>query len=409
MVTTFRAPANTYLQSDGGTISTAEHMDVVSQWVKALEPWQTPLLDLAMSNDEIEQEVHQWGQSFRIGFESTLASAVASAGATTITVDTNDGNLFQVGAILELYEVLPNTDIPDQSTYEQVRVTGINGDVLTVVRGHGGSTARASHAADDTIVRFLSTSEPLNSEHTEAPRVRGVRFFNYPQRFQAKLTADKRTQAMPTHEHPSNAFLNDFADETVKQKILLERQMFRGLRQKGVGNTVPSTFGGIDYFLTSNVVNLSGADLSFNDLDAVLSDLWANYESADKVKIVCSMNTARILDTTIDPIRRSEFRSDDTVSRVVRQYGFRAGTFSVEPTRNVPDGVIYLLDFNNIKVRPFKGLNWHVSEKKGQDHAVDHDVKAISGDFTLEVLAEHSMAKIYNFNGDLDDYITTTP
>lgn len=403
MVTTYRTPANTYLTTDGGTISTAEHMDVVSQWVKALEPWQTPLLDLAMSNDEIEQEVHKWGQSYRIEFDSKLGVAVASAGATSITVDTGDGNLFQVGAILEIYEPLTGTDIPDPAKYEQVRVTAIAGDVLTVVRGHGGSTARAAHALGSTV-RFLSTSEPLNSEHSEAPRVRGTQFFNYPHRFNAKLTADKRFQNMPTHEHPNGSFLNDFADETVKQKILLERQMFRGLRQKGVGNTVPSTFGGIDYFLTTNNYNLSGGKLSMDDLDDVLSELWVNTDSADKVKLVMSMNTARILDTTIDPIRRSEYRSDDSVSRVVRTYGFRSGTFAVEPNRNVPDGVIYLLDFNNIKVRPFKGLNWHVTEKKGEDNAVDHDVKAISGDFTLEVLAEHSMAKIHNFDGRLAQY-----
>lgn len=403
MVTTFRAPANTYLTTAGGTTSTAEHMDVVSQWVKALEPWQTPLLDLAMSNEEISQEVHKWGQSYRIDFDSALTAAVASAGATTLTVA--DGNIFQIGAIVEVYEPLANTNIPDPAKYEQMRVTDIAGNVLTVVRGHGGSTARAAHAID-SVVNFLSTSEALNSEHSEAPRVRGAQFFNYPHRFQAKLQSDIRTQNMPTWEHPGNGFLNDFSEETIKQKILLERQMFRGLRQQGVANSVPSTFGGIDYFLATNVVDLSGSDLSFNDLDDVTATLWTNTGDPSKLKIVCSMETARILDTTIDPIRRSEYRSDDAVNRVVRSYGFRSGTYTIEPTRNVPDGVIYLLDFNNINVRPFKGLNWHITERKGSEHAVDHDIKAISGDFTLEVLAEHSMAKIFNFNGDLDAYLT---
>src|SRR5690606_21629110 len=73
MVTIFNQPANTYLSNTpGGTIAAAASKDEVVQWVKSLEPWKTPILDKVMSNDEFDQEVHQWGKSFRIGFESTL-------------------------------------------------------------------------------------------------------------------------------------------------------------------------------------------------------------------------------------------------------------------------------------------------------------------------------------------------
>ena len=66
--------------------------------------------------------------------------------------------------------------------------------------------------------------------------------------------------------------------------------------------------------------------------------------------------------------------------------------------------LLYFLNFRDIKMRPFKGLNWHVTGRNGQDFAVDHDIKAVSGDFTLEVLREKGMAKIFNFLGTLSSY-----
>jgi hypothetical protein len=71
---------------------------------------------------------------------------------------------------------------------------------------------------------------------------------------------------------------------------------------------------------------------------------------------------------------------------------------------NVPAGNIYLIDWNKIKVKPYKGLNWHKSRKDGAQHAVDHDVDAISGDFTVEVTQEFTMARIYNFDLNLANY-----
>lgn len=407
MVTIFNQPANTYLSTTpGGTIAAAASKDEVVQWVKSLEPWKTPILDKVMSNDEFDQEVHQWGKSFRIGFESTLATALTDGTETTVEVAPGDGLLFQEKAVIEVYETLPNTEIPDPSTREVMWVTDINGDELTVIRGFG--TSAMAHDAD-SVVNFLGTAEELNSEHTEAPRIRGIRQFNYPQRFQAKLTADKRNQNMPTYEHESNPLLADFSEEMLKQKRLLERSVFRGVRKQGVGNTLPSMFGGIDYFLQTNVVNMSGDPLHFNALDNVLADIWEATDSAEKLTIVGSMDTIRILDQSIPDERREYTSSDTEVRRMVTKYHFRTGTFEAQPTRNVPNGVLYLLDFNNIKVRPFKGLNWHTSGKDGADHAVDHDVKAISGDFTLELLHEEAMAKFYNFDGVLENYTTTTP
>ena len=401
----FNGPENTYEQTTlGGTLATAAKRDVLSQWVKALEPWETPILDRIMSNEEISEEVHQWGQSKRIPLSTTVVTAPTTTAGTTFTVTAGQAALIQAKSIIEMYAVQVGTQIPDMTKYETMWVTGVNQDTNTITVDRAYGTAAYGSHAPGAVVNLLGTAEELNSEHTEAPRIRGYRSFNYPQRFHAKLQADKRVQNMATHEHPTNVLLSDFEEEMKKQKILLERSAFRGRRVAGIGNTKPSTFGGLDYFITSNVVNMAAAKLGPNTLDDVLADLWLTSDAANQVEIVCSMTTARILDTSIPVANREVRMTEGEYNKVVRTYHFRTGSFTVTPTRNVPDGVLYFLNFRDIKMRPFKGLNWHVTGRNGQDFAVDHDIKAVSGDFTLEVLREQGMAKIFNFLGTLSSY-----
>lgn len=401
----FNTPENTYKQTvTGGTVGTDVSKDVVVSWMAALEQRKTPILDKIMSNEEFDQELHQWGQSYKIPTIAKL-SATATNVVGTITLNAGEARRFQINNVIEVYTPKVGTDIPDPATYEQMIVTAINTttDVLTVSRGSG--TTAYAHAIDD-VVRIIGTVNPQNSDFTFAPNIRGMRFFNYPQRFQAAKRADKRAQNQSTWEHPNgNAFLQDFASEAERQKFLLEESVFKGKRVAPTDavNGV-SRFGGIDHFLTTNDVGLSGAKLTADTLDNTLANLWLESDDISKLTIVCSMTTARILDMTIDPAKRTENRGDGTYDKTLPTYHFRTGTFTVEPTRHVPDGMVYILDWNNIKLRPFKGLNWHISGKDGATHAADHDVKAISGDFTLQVDAEHMMAKVSGFEGRLNQY-----
>ena len=392
-ITQFRAPENTILQSVGGTLASEVQRDDVVTWVKAIEPRRTPLYDMFASNDEFEQQVHQWGQSFRIDLQ-TFQSGATTSGATSTTVD--NGDILQVGMVLNIANPMTGTTtVPDLTAMSSVVVTAISGDVVT-------HTATSHNHADNAIVQFAGTVEEMNSSHTEAPRQRGTRLFNYPRRFQAQLTADKRAQNMPTWENPSNPLLADFAEEMVKQKVGLERAIYSGVRVAEVPGT-PGRFGGLRTFITTNAVNMSGAVLDLDSFEDVLYDLWYSADDKAAGKIVMSMGSARIFDQLIEVERRLS-PTDDEIRKGIRKYQLRTGTYEIVETRECPESEIWLLNSEDIKLRPFKGLNWHVAEKSGKDHVVDHDVKAISGDFTLEVHNEKAMARIYNFDTRIAQY-----
>ena len=393
MVTQFRAPENTILQSSGGTLAANVEKDVVVEWVKAIEPWATPLYDMFAKNKTFNQQTHQWGQSFRIDTQTFLDGST-SAGATSLTVD--DGDIFQVGMVIQVADPMTGTtDVPNLTKADQTRITAISGNTLTV-------TAVAGAHVDNAIVTAVGTTELQNSEHTEAPRQRGTRLFNYPQRFQAKLTADKRAQNMPTWEHESNPLLSDFAEEMKKQKLLLERSIYAGVRTAET-STVPGRFGGMRQFITTNAINNSGAALTLATVEDVLADLWYSTDAKAAGKLVMSLNTARIFDELIVPERRATVNEDE-LRKGIRRYHLRTGTYEIIETRECPESELWIINPDDIELLAFNGLNWHVSEKPGKDNAVDHDVKAISGDFTLQVNNEKAMARIYNFDPRIATY-----
>lgn len=395
-----RLPLDTYLTSDGGTVSPEIQKDIVTKWVNAIEPRKTPLLDKVMSNETFEQELHQWGQSYHIALDSKLPSG-ATSGLNSITVSTGEGEIFQVGMKVFIANPDDDPEVPlyDSSNSETAIITTISGDTLTLNKN------LANNYNANALVKAIGTTEELNSEHTEAPYQMGVRLFNYPQRFQAKVTADKRRQNMSDWENANkNPLLKRLQDEVIKQKMLLERTIYYGDRVAGDPSTnTPSQMGGLETFITTNRIDIQGSKLTADILEDVVTELWYNTDDAAGGLLVMSMNTARIWDTILDPDREAGVREVD-LTRGIRRYHLRTGTYDIMETRNAPEGKIYIIRPEYIKVKPFKGLNWHFSNRDGSDNAVDHDVKAISGDFTLEVHNEHAMAVLYNFEPRLGQY-----
>ena len=187
MVTYFNEPAVSYTTTNGGTVSTAEAIDKVVTWVDSLETWKTPLYNEFKSNESVDNELWQWGQSYKIELDTVLNGATLAA-ATTFAVPAGLGGIFQERMILQVANptTTSNGDIPDPTNAETVQVASVSGDTVTL------SGAFANAHADGALVAIVGIDEEQNSEHTEAPRKRGQKFWNAPQRFQAKLTADKQ-------------------------------------------------------------------------------------------------------------------------------------------------------------------------------------------------------------------------
>lgn len=100
-----------------------------------------------------------------ISVETTLATAISST-QTTMQVVTGTGSALMGGVTLASGNVDQFTVAidPDTSNEEIVFVTGISGDVLTIVRGRAGS-ANITHGAG-ALVRHVLTSDDLSYFNT---------------------------------------------------------------------------------------------------------------------------------------------------------------------------------------------------------------------------------------------------
>src|SRR5690606_18507700 len=126
-----RLPLDTYLTSDGGTVSPEIQKDIVTKWVNAIEPRKTPLLDKVMSSETFEQELHQWGQSYHIALDSKIP---LGASATATSIDVAEGDIFQVGMKIFIANPDDDPEVPlyDSSNSETAIITSISGDTLTL-------------------------------------------------------------------------------------------------------------------------------------------------------------------------------------------------------------------------------------------------------------------------------------
>lgn len=403
--TTFRSGQNTYNTGvSGGTQVTNNLRFDIEKWANALEPRRTPLLNRIGFGPATNRRPHYWGQSYLTPVASTVGSSFSS---TTLTVATGEGAYFQKYMVLAVTDYVSGTSGPlDETTREIVWVSAEpSTDTMTVVRAQGGTT-QATHAVG-AYIEIIGTAEPELQAHTIAPVTRGVRAYNYVQRFEGGVKADKAAQIGLTFEHgeTENPMMTDFKNEQNKQKFFLEKAVWGGARQAGdVATPLAAMLGGIETYITTNVVDLLGVPMTPRLIQTELILLATNTDGGpDGIELWMHPDTAAIFDAILDPIRMAG-ANDTSVSVYVETIKFRYGAFKLNTAYTCPRNRVYGLRPGQMQVRPYTGLAWHVSKKSGEMHGVDYDEIYTSGDYTFELMQEHSMFILKNFDQDLDTY-----
>lgn len=400
--TLYRQAINTFEDTvSGGSQPPASKIIKVFDWVKRLSPYETPLLSLIGYGPEIDQDIYYWGQSYQLGHSGVLAEDL-TVGETAIDVAAGTGERFHK------YQVIAVTDYDgsgylDHSTREIMWVTNVLDDTLTVDRGEGG-TADVVHTGTGlypALVEVVGQALPQNTDFVITPVIRGDQQYNYFQRFFGMVQADQMARHMPTHENKTDILLEDLEETTKMVKLSLEKAIIYGGRQRGVIGTPTATLmGGLDTFITTNVTDLAGVNLSLYSLESEIRDLWKSVGENRATKLLMSADTASLFDTLLNPYREA---SMDTTSATLMldKVKFRFATFDIVVSRWIPNGIIYGIRPEFIKVHPFKGNNWQVEDVPTSG---PYQKKAIWGDFSLSLKAESTMFRIAGFSQNEANY-----
>lgn len=175
----------------------------------------------------------------------TTCSASYLIGAVTVNVAAGTGAYFKAGDVIR-----------NELTGENMLVTAVAVDALTVTRGIGSVAAIASSGAADGIVRVAMAATQGQSIPTLI-QTKKVAQFNYTQiiRTAAGFTGTAAASEWYGQEDP---VAYEIGKKTIEHRREIENMIFLGRRNLVTGPPVRGFCGGLTDFIATNVTTIGG-------------------------------------------------------------------------------------------------------------------------------------------------------
>jgi len=357
----------------------------VSEEIGMIAPFETLLLNaLAQAPAPADNVLHEWLEE-DLG-PNTVSVSVTQDDAATYVVPHMAGTAaypyLQAGMTME-----------NETTGEQVQISSVGVNTITITRGFGSTTAATITAGDNFFVIGDAALEGADvSGDLSRPRDRRT---NYCQLFQKLIVVSGTMQAVRK--------LGGITDEYDHQRMQRLRESLRDLEKTVIrgrlsGNTIGGsavantrTMKGLWQAIATNAT--STGTLTQSTLDTVIQGAWSN-GATDLDLIVCDKVMKRIIDgwnsSRIDVTQGSA--GDETYMRKVTYYEGTFGEMEVQLNRWMPSGSLMVISTKRIHVVPLRGRSFrHERVAKTGDAEKGH----VLGEYTLEFRNEKGLAKAY--------------
>jgi hypothetical protein len=171
-------------------------------------------------------------------FDAVNHSSGYTATATSIVVD--DGTKFRAGMVIQ-----------NVSTGEQMRVTGVSGNTLTVVRGWG--TTAAAAIANNAVIVILGNANEEGANVPTALTTTTTKKANYTQIFREPFEVTGTENSTEIYAGPND--LAQLRREHLQLHLKdIERAFFFGEPKEDTSGSQPiRATGGLRYWLSTNV------------------------------------------------------------------------------------------------------------------------------------------------------------
>ena len=351
----------------------------VSAFISMISPVESPLLDaLGDAMFPATNTLHEWLEE-ELTPDTIVSSATVSNTITYLPVHSGGvgvGKFLMVGTILK-----------ENTTGEYLQVTAVGVNTITVTRGFASTTAATITAADNLTVIAPSALEGADvTVDVSRPR---SRLSNYCQLFKKDIIVSGTVQAVSNigvaneFEHQKQNRMRELVNDLEKAVIL----------GKLSGNTLGSstayrTMKGLWDFVTTNATSLG--TLTTSALDDAIQAAWGN-GAKDLDLLCCDAAFKRIVDGWNSSRVNVENRPDGYVNRVT-EYTSTFGTLPVIMSRWMPTNTCLVLSTQRVKVVPLSGRSFQF---KGVSPTGDAEKGMVLGEYTLQVMNEKGLAKIY--------------
>ena len=218
---------------------------------------------------------------------------------TSLTVVTDEDNVtfLTEGSIIK-----------DIKTHEQMRVTAVNGKILTVTRGYGVTSAKEITAdTDDTNATLvnISVAYPEGSTAPKGTVLLKKDNFNYCQTFRRtlKITRNKLRQG----EYGDDGNSAESRRKAERNKILrlhqndIEQSLMFGEPKKDLSGSEPLyVTGGLFHYIKTNVMSITSPDkFKVGTINEILGAMADKGSAGDKVMLTGSGFNAKLNDNAI--------------------------------------------------------------------------------------------------------------
>jgi hypothetical protein len=362
-----------------------ELMEDVSDIIGIVSPYETPLLDrLGDARSAAMSTVHEW-------MEDTLLPNTDSVNQVTFTpngldataITVANGSRFQIGDSVR----------PGNSS-EVMFVTGVAGNVLTVVRRYGSTTGLT--LTNGVKLTILGNAALEGADAAAARFTSRTRRQNYTQIFAATVEVTGTMQAVRAHGI-GNEFEYQKAERIRELLRDLENSVINGAAPGSVTQgsaTVRRTMNGLVKMISTHqyVPNVNGfpagggggTDLNENLLNAALRNIWDQSSARIDTIVVGGLQKRRI-NQFVASTARNYAPNTRTVGELVNVYESDYGVCNVLLSRWMPADTVLLLDSSRIGVMALAGRSFGFKPLATTGDAVSGQVL---GEYTVEMRNE---------------------
>lgn len=256
----------TYVSGSRGTKSTGIGADVrkydVSDKLWMVDPEYAVLAFFVRKLNKmktIDPEYRWFEKTSPSRYDAVNYATGYTSGDTSIVVD--DGSKFRAGHVIQ-----------DVSSGEQMRVTAVSTNTLTVTRGWG--TTSATTASNNDVIVILGSAHAEGSSLPTAITTQATKVANYTQIFREPIDVTNTADATEIYAGPSDLAILRREHLNLHMKDI-ERAFFFGEKKEDTTGTQPiRATGGARSFISTNVTTESS--LTEAEFEGWIQDIFAN-------------------------------------------------------------------------------------------------------------------------------------
>ncbi|MBQ6808472.1 MAG: DUF5309 family protein [Firmicutes bacterium] len=279
----------------------------------------------------------EWLEDDLLETWSSVNGAV-SASATSITVA--DGSIFREGDVLKL----PATD-------ENLLVTAVSDNSLTVVRGYGSTTAAA--IADKAALLNLGPAMEENSSLRTVKSTKESTGYNFTQIFRTPIALSGTEAASMLHGGKDRAYQRRKA--SIEHKRDIARALYFGQRKEDLsGSGARRTMGGLVQMLGDNnkvSFDSSSNPLTYRNFDIKVAKEVFRHGSQNKL-LIAGPNLAAAINSWADKKLVTDVSNDTyglRVKNLITTYGDLKVIYDPLLEGAVYEGYGFVLDTENVR------------------------------------------------------------